>query len=88
MAVVASDEGVVATADLVAATGRATTQWSMARRSLIDKGLIEAAGHGLLRFTMPTVAEFVLEVTGLDHQGPARPDLEGYVVAEGTRAPG
>lgn len=70
MAMVAAAEGAVATGDLVAATGRTTPQWSLARRSLIDKGLIEAAGHGVLRFTMPTFAEFVRDVTGVEYLGP------------------
>lgn len=34
---------------------------SVARDSLIDKGLIEATGHGLLSFTAPGFAEFIRE---------------------------
>lgn len=53
-----------------AGAGRTTPQWSTARRSLIDKGLIEPAGHGVLRFTMPTFAAFVRQVTGVEYRGP------------------
>ncbi|MDT2006712.1 hypothetical protein FXW78_22705 [Rhodococcus opacus] len=36
----------------------------MARQSLIDKGLVEAAGRGRLRFTMPGFASFVTTLAG------------------------
>ena len=49
-----------------------TPQWGTIRRALIDKGLIEAPGYGVLQFTMPTFAQFVLDVTGIEHHGPGR----------------
>lgn len=70
MAAVVDADGNVTTVDLVTLTGRTTPQWSTARRSLIDKGLIEPAGHGILRFTMPTFPDFVRDLTGLDHTTP------------------
>jgi len=76
MAAVATPDGTVTTSDLVAATGRTTPQWSLARRSLIDKGLIEAAGRGRLRFTMPTFAEFVRDITGIDHVGTSMAQID------------
>lgn len=87
MAAVASEEGVVVTADVVAATGRSTPQWSMARRSLIDKGLVETAGHGRLRFTMPTFADYVREITGIDHLGPGPQTQEHHTIAEASWRP-
>lgn len=43
-----------------------TTAISMARRSLMDKGLIESAGHGKLRFTAPGFADFIRDAADLD----------------------
>lgn len=40
-----------------------TTAISMARRSLMDKGLIEPDGYGLLRFTTPGFGDFIREDT-------------------------
>jgi hypothetical protein len=53
-------------ADMVRALGKdSPQQLTKPRKSLIDKGIIEAAGHGLLRFTMPGFSAFVLEQAGL-----------------------
>jgi hypothetical protein len=41
--------------------GVESTDLSMARSSLIYKGIIESAGRGLLRFTIPGFDAFVLE---------------------------
>jgi len=40
--------------------GVETRALSMARRSLIEKGVVEAAGHGKLRFTAPGFGQYVL----------------------------
>lgn len=45
--------------DIASALGVSTEALGMARRSLMDKGLIEVAGHGLLSFTVPGFREFV-----------------------------
>lgn len=87
MAAVAGPDGMVTTSDLVAATGRSTPQWSLARRSLIDKGLIESTGRGTLRFTMPSFAEFVREITGIDHLGPGLPAAATPPALPGTATP-
>lgn len=42
------------------ALGLDTASLSMARRSLIAKGMIEAPAHGELRFTIPSFSRFVL----------------------------
>lgn len=44
---------------LAEALGVATTTLSTPRQSLINKGVIEEAGRGLLRFTVPGFGEFV-----------------------------
>ena len=41
------------------AMGRDSNDLSMARRSLLDKGLIDTSSHGYLEFTAPGFAEFV-----------------------------
>lgn len=41
-----------------------TEALGMARRSLMDKGLVEVAGHGHLRFTVPGFREYVREQCG------------------------
>lgn len=58
-------DGPVRRAELAAYLGIATTDLSVQRRRLIDKGLVEAAGHGRLRFTTPGFAAFVREESGL-----------------------
>ena len=52
-------------ADLAAELGVATTDLSVPRRRLIDKGLIESVGHGRLQFTTPGFAAFVHDETGI-----------------------
>jgi hypothetical protein len=42
---------------------------SSARQGLLDKGLVEAAGHGRLKFTMPGFAEFVRTQTDTPWDG-------------------
>ena len=52
--------GVARTAEVSTELHADTRQWSMARRALIDKGIVESVGRGLLRFTMPGFASFVV----------------------------
>lgn len=54
--------------DVARVLGVSTRAISMARSSLMDKGLIEATRHGYLSFTAPGFAQFVREQTGV---GPA-----------------
>jgi hypothetical protein len=49
---------------LAEAMGVATTALSIPRQNLINKGVIEEAGRGLLRFTVPGFAAFVRERDG------------------------
>jgi AAA ATPase domain len=56
-------------ADLADRLGVSSTDLSVQRRRLLDKGLIEAAGHGRLQFTTPGFAAFVREETGIDASG-------------------
>lgn len=70
-----SGDGTATTADVSATLGAKSAQWSMARQALIDKGIIEPAGHGRMRFTMPGFGTFALARSGLDSQEqPSRPD--------------
>lgn len=52
-------DGPVRRADIAATMGRGSNELSMARRSLMDKGLIDAPSHGYLEFTAPGFADFV-----------------------------
>lgn len=63
-------DGVALSRHLVALTGRTSAQLSTARHSLLDKGLLESAGHGRLRFTMPGFAEFVRAQVDVPWLGP------------------
>lgn len=58
VAQVVDEDGVAQTRHITAVTGRTTPQLSTVRRALIDKGLVESAGTGRLRFTMPGFDEF------------------------------
>lgn len=53
------DEALIRRKDIAAEMGVKTSSISMARRSLMDKGLIEAPEYGKLVFTAPGFAEFV-----------------------------
>lgn len=44
--------------------GVATEALGMPRRSLMDKGLVEVAGHGHLRFTVPGFREYIRDMLG------------------------
>lgn len=52
--------------DIAAALAVSSTALSMARRSLMDKGLIEATGRGLLDFTAPGFAQFIRDEQDLE----------------------
>lgn len=51
--------------DVAERLGVTTNDLSVPRRSLIDKGLIEVAARGMLRFTVPGFAEFVRTEAGV-----------------------
>ena len=71
IAQVVDPEGVAQTRHITEVTGRTTPQLSSARQGLFDKGLMEAAGHGRLKFTMPGFAEFVRTQTDTPWDGPS-----------------
>lgn len=52
-------DGTVGTGQVAAALGRPVTSVSYARSRLLDKGLIQAAGHGRIAFSMPGFEAFV-----------------------------
>lgn len=53
-------------ADVAASLGKPTTAISMARRSLMDKGILDSPGRGLLSFTTPGFSEYILEYEGTE----------------------
>ncbi|GAA2132920.1 ATP-binding protein [Nocardioides bigeumensis] len=59
MAASVPDEGNVSRAQIAAALGQDSRAISVPRERLIDKGVIEPVGHGLVRFTLPGFAAFV-----------------------------
>ncbi len=56
-------QGFARTAEIGARLGKSASQFSQARADLIDKGLLEAVGHGRLAFTVPGFERFVRAVT-------------------------
>ncbi len=52
-------EGNVSRADIASALGQDSRAISVPRERLIDKGVIEPVGHGLVRFTLPGFADYV-----------------------------
>lgn len=50
--------------DIATELGVDTTALSMARQSLLDKGIVDAPGHGMLAFTVPGFGAYVRSVTG------------------------
>lgn len=56
----------VSRADVATTVGVDTRRLSMPRERLIDKGIIEPSGHGLLRFTMPGFGQYVRDHHGHD----------------------
>jgi Mn-dependent DtxR family transcriptional regulator len=57
-------DGPVARAALAAELGVSTTDLSVPRARLIDKGLIDATGRGSLTFTIPGFAAYIREHIG------------------------
>lgn len=53
-------------ADVAATLGKPTTAISMARRSLMDKGILDSPGRGLLSFTAPGFSDYILEHEGTE----------------------
>jgi hypothetical protein len=58
-------DGPIRRRNLAEALGVTTTALSIPRQKLIDKGVIEEAGRGLLRFTVPGFGEFVRRREGV-----------------------
>lgn len=61
LAMAQDDEGLSRTADVAERMGVSTTYAGQYRRRLIRDGIIEAAGHGLVRFTIPYTVEHLRE---------------------------
>lgn len=61
LAMAQDNEGPSRTADVAERMGVSTTYAGQYRRRLIRDGIIEAAGHGLVRFTIPYTAEHLRE---------------------------
>jgi DNA-binding XRE family transcriptional regulator len=59
MAQVIAPDGTASSRHITALLNKTTPQLSTARKALIDKGIVESAGTGLLRFTMQGFGEFV-----------------------------
>lgn len=59
-------EGPAKRSDIATAMGKESTEISMARRSLLDKGLIDVAGYGYLVFTAPGFAHFIRQESDSD----------------------
>ena len=66
MAMAALGDGPVSRAALAGRLGVTSEALSRPRKELIDRGLVESAGRGLLRFTIPGFAEFLRTQTDLD----------------------
>ncbi|QDZ41971.1 ATP-binding protein [Corynebacterium sp. sy039] len=52
--------------DVAAQLGVPTSAISMARRSLMDKGLIESTAHGYMEFTAPGFAQYIRTMAGTE----------------------
>ena len=57
----AGDDGVSTSADIAARLGMTPQNVGQYRARLIDEGMIEPAGHGLVRFTAPLLREYIRE---------------------------
>ena len=66
MAMAELGDGPVSRAALAGRLGLTSEALSRPRKELIDRGLVETAGRGLLRFTIPGFAEFLRSQTDLD----------------------
>ena len=70
IAAAADNGGTASTTDVSKMLDVDTRNWSMARQSLIDKGLIEPAGYGHIRFTMPGFIDYLAALTDPDPRKP------------------
>jgi hypothetical protein len=68
IAYTADDTGLARTQDIANLLQATTPQLSQARKALIDKGLAESAGTGLLRFTMPGFGPYLRAELDLQHR--------------------
>ena len=59
----AQDAAVVARRDIASHLGVDTTALSMARQSLLDKGILDAPAHGRLAFSVPGFGRYVRSLT-------------------------
>ena len=66
MAMAELGDGPVSRAALAGRLGITSEALSRPRKELIDRGLVEPAGRGLLRFTIPGFAGFLRAQTDLD----------------------
>ena len=57
------EDEVVARRDIASHLGVDTTALSMARQSLLDKGILDAPAHGMLAFTVPGFGRYVRSLT-------------------------
>ena len=63
MAAVADEQLVSATSGIAEVLGKTPQQVSSLRKTLIDKGVIVAAGHGIVRFNIPYLRAYVARPT-------------------------
>ena len=63
MATNLANDGTAGSGAVAAALGRDITNLSAVRRRLIDKGLVQPAGHGRIEFSIPGFERFVLDET-------------------------
>ena len=71
----------VARRDVAEALGKTSRAISVPRDRLLEKGILEAPGHGLLRFTLPGFASYVRAQTG--SQDVLSPEAFGLPMAGG-----
>jgi len=64
-------DGAVRRADIARAMDRSTRSISDVRQNCISKGIVEEVGHGLLRFTMPGFAQYIVADAGSPEQAGA-----------------
>lgn len=58
--------GEASRSDIEAATGLSHDQLSVHRSRLMDKGLIDSPGHGVMAFTIPGFAEWIRDRSGVE----------------------
>jgi AAA ATPase domain len=79
MAICADESGTALMRHLTALTGRTSPQLSTVRKSLIDKGIIEPASHGQLRFSIAGFDGYVIDQLGVEWAGPDALDSGGPI---------